>query len=157
MARAEWQEEFQLRQSHNDSIAGAVNDRITVGVQRVFGLLPAAVGLAMVPLLALVFAPRAQPRPRFIARLVLSLHVHAVGFLVAVLGAPFGGGLPVGLGGSSLYLIAARRKLLQESWLEASFLGLCTAAVYAVAFFIAYIGLVILLVTLFPQWTAGSV
>lgn len=155
-ARAEWQEEFQRRQSHNDSITNAVNERITVGVQRVFGLLPAAVGLAMVPLLALIFAPRAEPRPRFIARLVLALHVHAVGFVVAVLGAPFGVGLSVGLGGSSLYLVAARRRLLHESWLEASFLGLCTAVVYVVVFFIAYIGFVISLVTLFPQWTSGS-
>lgn len=86
---------------------------------------------------------------------MFALHLHTVGFVFALLGAPFGVGLPVGVAGSSLYVVLARRELLKESWLKASLFGLSIAAAYVVLFFIAYISFVILLLSVAPQWAAG--
>jgi hypothetical protein len=156
LARADWQTEFTRRQAHNDSIARVGNERIAVSVQRVFDLLPVAVGLTMVPLLAVLLAFRVRCRPLFIARLVFALHLHAVAYVVALLGAVVGAGGPVGLLGSSLYLVMGRREVFQESWAKASLLGAFIVISYAVVFLVLYIGFVQLLLGVAPEWISGS-
>ena len=154
LARAEWQQEFARIQSHNDSIAAIESRRYTQGLARVFELLPIAVGVVMVPLLALLL--RLRTEARFIARLILSLHIHTVAYGAILVGAVVGQGFLFGAVGSGLYLAGARRRLYGESWYAALAVSTFTLMAYGVAFVLLFLGMVLLLAAIAPGWTYGG-
>lgn len=154
LARAEWQQEFARIRSHNDSIAAVQSRRYTQGLARVFELLPLAVGVVMIPLLALLL--RLRTEARFIARLILSLHIHTVAYGAILVGAVVGQGFLFGAVGSGLYLAGARRRLFDESWYESLAVSTFTLMAYGVAFLGFFLGMVSLLAALAPGWTYGG-
>lgn len=155
IVRADWQREFERRAVFNDSVARILDQRIDAGVRRVFNLLPIGVGLTMVPLLALLLAFGTRPPMRFIARLIFSLHLHTVAYAVALLGALLGVAFYFGTLGSGLYLAAARRHALHESWVRAIGVAAVTVVLYGGAFLIVYISFVQLMGAVAPGWIYG--
>ena len=102
-ARSAWRAEALRRRAENDSIWASVELGAGASVQRMLDLLPIAVGLIMVPFLALLLMIGSPFKTRFVASLVFSLHLHAVGYALAGLGWLVGAGLVAGLGGSAVY------------------------------------------------------
>ena len=156
-ARAEWRTEFERRRSFNRGVAEEVNAQIGTGVGRVFDILPVVVGLIMVPLLAMFLGIGSSRPQRFLTRVVMSLHLHVVAFAVAIAAAGLGAGLWVGVVGSGIYLIPARRAVFDDSWLRTLVASPLVVFLYCFAFLFVYIGFVQFAAQLFPEWFAGAV
>lgn len=134
-ARARWRATFEAQRAEARSRAADENARIRAGVQRVADLLPLLVGALLVPVLAgaswLLTTPKPwegrgrrsapeEPRsPRYMEHVVLSTHVHAVGYVVlgalVLLAAPAGPEVslllwPLGFAAVTLYFLAALRR-----------------------------------------------
>jgi hypothetical protein len=151
-ARAEWTRQVQERHEENRLRRETEERRLGGGIRRIFNLLPVAVGIIMVPFLAFFLAFGSSLPGRFVAHLIFSLHLHTVWYLLAILTWITGFGLQIGVVGSALYLLAARRRLTGESLIVTAFVALLLPAMYAVAFLAVYFGLVQGLAWLAPGW-----
>lgn len=156
-ARAEWRTEFERRREFNRAVADGTNAQVGTGVGRIFDVLPVVVGVIMVPLLGLLLGIGATQPRRFLTRLVMALHLHVVAYAIAVGAAAVGTGLWVGVIGSGLYLMPARREVLGDSWARTLVVSPVIVFLYCLAFLFIYIGFVQLLVQLAPQWFSGGV
>ncbi len=154
VARAEWQREFDRISEHNDSVGQVFSARRERGLGRLFDLLPIAVGLVMVPLLAL--ALWGGTRPRFVARLIFSFHLHIVAYCIWMISTLFGQAIAAVSIGSLVYLTVARRRLFVEPWVVAVVVSSVTMLAYAVCFVFASVALVQLLGSLASGWTYGA-
>jgi hypothetical protein len=152
VARAQWRAEFERRREENEAISGATDRTIREGIRNLFGILPIAVGVVMVPLLAVLLAAGAGGAHRFVARIVFSLHLHAIGYVLVMLGWLMGAGAAVGLGVSGIYLAMARRRVLGESWTAAALVGVTLPVVYLALFLTIYVGVVQGLAWAAPWW-----
>ncbi|MFC1791842.1 DUF3667 domain-containing protein, partial [Gemmatimonadota bacterium] len=115
LARAEWRREFEELRAENRAAREAESQGVGAGVQRTTDLLPIAVGIIMVPFLAILLAVASRPRRPFVAGLVLSFHLHMVGYVLAILSWAIGWGLVPGALGATLYLGVARQRTESES------------------------------------------
>jgi len=80
-----------------------------------YDVLPVAVDITMVPFLALLLGLATREKGRFVANLVLSLHIHAVAYSFAGIGRLFGAGTITGVVGGTVYMGAALRRITAES------------------------------------------
>lgn len=156
LARVEWRNEFQRLQAERLARQAEVDRSIEAGVRNVFELLPIAVGLLMVPWLALLLGLDRRSRDRFSSLLVASLHVHAVGYILAVFGWIFDLGLVIGAAGAALYLGIASYRVTGDSAPDAAARTVWTPALYGLGFLLAYVVLVEALTSLAPGWVFGG-
>jgi hypothetical protein len=97
-----------------------------------------------------------RPRERFVARLVFSLHLHTVGYILAAIGWLTGWPVVLGLSAPTLYYGAARRRLKGESVATVAASALLTLGAYFVGFVMVYAGFVQGLAWLAPGWVYGA-
>ena len=152
---AEWRAEYDRRQGIARANREAMDLRLREGVQRIMGLMPVLVGLIMVPGLALLLGFDPRRGERFASRLVASLHIHAVGYLIAIATWPLGIALPAGLLGATLYLGIAVYRTGDDSRAGAVLRALVTPLLYMIAFVLTYIGLVYGVTMIAPGWAFG--
>ena len=156
----EWRTESRRRRARNDSLNAVIDQRIESGIGRMYDLLPIAVGITMVPFLALLLRLIAREHG-FVANLVLSLHLHAVLYALIGLGWLLGLGWFVGAGaitglvGGTAYMGAALHRITGEPirWVVAQ--CLITLIVYPLGFILLFLGLVMGVGTFFPGWAFG--
>jgi len=152
VARAEWLERRREEGAVDDALQEVADRKVGTGVRRILDILPIVVGIIMVPLLALFLAFGARPAERFVARMVLSLHLHTVGYVLAVFGWIMGLGLGLGFFGAALYFGAARHRLKPDSILVIVVLTVVIPSLYALGFMLVYVGLLRGLSAFAPGW-----
>lgn len=152
VARARWQRRFEQRRIEALTRLEARNTQMERGFQRVLDLIPVAVGIIMVPLLAGLLALNGDPSERFVGRMVFSLHLHTVGFTLAVLGWIFGHGLMVAAGGSAVYLGVAHRRLREDTVANSVAIAILIPLFYAATFLVVYVLIVSAMAHFSPDW-----
>ena len=152
----EWRAESNRRQAEDDSLDALIDQRVAVGEGRVFDLLPIAVGITMVPFLALLLGFGSRDRRRFVAHLVFSLHLHTVAYAFIGIGWLFGASPLIGMAGGTVYMGAAFHRITAESIATVVLKCLIVPLGYAVVLFVFYVGMVAGLANLAPGWFFGA-
>lgn len=153
---AAWRTEFERRRALARSYREGVERRLAEGVRRVTELLPVLVGIVMVPWLALLLGFDPRRNERFATRLVGSLHIHAVGYALAILAWPFGLAVPAGLLAATLYLGIATHGVGSDSATGAVLRAAVTPLFYVVGFLATYVALVYAIMWLAPGWVFNA-
>jgi hypothetical protein len=149
-ARAEWQREFEARRAEYRARQERESAEINAGLRRVVDMLPVLVGLLMVPLLALLLRFTEASRASFVAAVVYSLHLHAVGYLASGFGWLLGAPLALGMLLTTVYFIGAQRTLGTGTLPRALVRGGTIAVAYVLLFGGVYLGSVLMVTTLAP-------
>ncbi|MEX0891612.1 MAG: DUF3667 domain-containing protein [Gemmatimonadota bacterium] len=149
---ASWRAEFERRRALRQSYREALQRRLAEGARRVAELLPVLVGVIMVPWLALLLGFDPRRNERFASRLVGSLHIHAVGYVFAMLAWPLGFAVPAGLLAATIYLGLATYRVGPDAAAGAVVRVVITPVSYVVCFLATYVGLVYALMRFAPGW-----
>lgn len=157
-ARAAWSEEFQRRRAEVSRQAETLETTIHGGLDQVLTVLPVVVGVIMVPVLAILLLFGPAPRGRFVGRMVYSLHLHTVGYIL--IGSCWLTGVPLsaGLLGTSVYLGIAELRIHGGGWRTGMLIFGQVVAVpgaYAGLFLSSYFSVVQGLATLAPGFIFG--
>jgi hypothetical protein len=152
VARAEWTRRSEQRREENRARQEATERSVDSGIRHVRDLLPVAVGIIMVPLMALLLALEAPSGERFVARLVLSLHLHTVAYILTVIGWMVGLGFLFGSVGAAVYFGVTHRRIRGGSDFNAAIVAILIPLIYGICFLFVYMGLVQGLAWVAPGW-----
>lgn len=153
-ARAEYRRQVEEKYASLRAREEAIGGRVSAGMRRVFDVLPIAVGIVMVPFLAIMLRIGTHGQTRFVAHLVFSLHLHAVVYAIAWLVGLSPGW--AGFIGGGIFLGVARHRILEERWLAASAGALAIPTLYALVFVGTYIAVTLRLGRLGGDWLFGG-
>lgn len=154
-ARAAWREEFEEQRAEASREEEALVDSVQGGMSQILTVLPVVVGVEMVPVLAILLLLGPQPARRFVGRMVYSLHLHTVGYVIMAVCWLVRAPLLAGLLGCSSYPGLSQLRIHGRGWRRGIVIlgqAIAVPGAYLGIFFFTYFGLVQGLATFAPAF-----